>query len=173
MGTSGIWHENTCVHNVSVTYSMHNLWLLYFGLFSTLEQLGTGNKPTFLSFVWEITGGVTCMYSTSIWGCSCGRANAAGLVWANIYLHVEGMFHTPHTPPQTLNNGEIRMACDDGIKPHNFRLGVDTVLLSTCVAEENFSGHYWPDGCSCFLTFPPFCIWAVYFCSLAVRHHMN
>lgn len=24
------------------------------------------------------------------------------------------------------------MACDDGIIPHNFRLGVDTALLSTC-----------------------------------------
>lgn len=33
---------------------------------------------------------------------------------------------------KTLNNGEIRMLYDDGIKPHNFRIDVDTALLSTC-----------------------------------------
>lgn len=33
---------------------------------------------------------------------------------------------------KTLNNGEIRMLCDDGIKPRNFRMDVGTVLLSTC-----------------------------------------
>lgn len=34
----------------------------------------------------------------------------------------------------TLNNGEVRMLCDDGIKPHNFRIDVDIGLLSTCSA---------------------------------------
>lgn len=33
---------------------------------------------------------------------------------------------------KTLNNGEMRMLCDDGIKPHNFIIDVDTALLSTC-----------------------------------------
>lgn len=33
---------------------------------------------------------------------------------------------------RTLNNGEIRMLCDDGVKTHNLRIDVDAVLLSTC-----------------------------------------
>lgn len=107
---------------------MHNHWLLYFGLFATLGQLSTGNKTKFLTFVWGITWGVTCKYSTSIWGCSGGKANTAGLVWANIYLHVEGMLFFQK------NNAEIRMLCDDEIKIHNFWIDVDTALLFACSA---------------------------------------
>lgn len=33
---------------------------------------------------------------------------------------------------KTLNNSEIRMLCDDGVKPHHFRIYVDIVLLSIC-----------------------------------------
>lgn len=33
---------------------------------------------------------------------------------------------------KALNNAEISILCNDGIKPHNFRIGVDTALLSTC-----------------------------------------
>lgn len=70
---------------------MHNFWLIYFGLFSTSGQLGTGDKPKFLTFVWQTTWGIIYMYGTSIWGCSCWKANTTDLVSANIYLHVEGM----------------------------------------------------------------------------------
>lgn len=64
----------------------------------------------------------------------------------------------------TLNDGEVRMLCDDRIKPHNFRIDVDTALLSassTFGIEPNEIavilrgktkvGHYGPDGCSCFV----------------------
>lgn len=46
---------------------------------------------------------------------------------ANIYLHVESMFFF-----KALNNAEINILCNDGIKLHNFRIDVDTALLSTC-----------------------------------------
>lgn len=33
---------------------------------------------------------------------------------------------------KALNNAEINILCNDGIKLHNFRIDVDTALLSTC-----------------------------------------
>lgn len=67
------------------------------------------------------------MYGSSILGRSCWKANTTDLVSANIYLHVESRFF-----PKILNNAEIRMLCNDGIKLHNFRIKFDMALLSTC-----------------------------------------